>query len=65
MVARRFKGRCVSKITKEISILWRAAKAMHGQLGEELVRRAGVISFNPAASLPEQTLPPLQSTLLR
>ncbi|PGG98523.1 hypothetical protein AJ79_08837 [Helicocarpus griseus UAMH5409] len=49
----RFKNEMWSKIAEEMAIPWRAAEAMHWQLGyEEMARRAGVIPFalqsNPA-----------------
>src|SRR6266498_5961264 len=36
-----------SKVAEEMSIPWRAAEAMHWQLGEqEMARRAGVVPFS-------------------
>ena len=43
----RFKPEIWSKIAEEMAIPWRAAEAMHWQLGEqEMARRAGVVPFS-------------------
>jgi hypothetical protein len=40
-----------SKVAEEMSIPWRAAEAMHWQLGEgEMARRAGVTPFSLASA---------------
>jgi len=39
-----------SKVAEEMSIPWRAAEAMHWQLGQvEMARRAGVVPFSISA----------------
>lgn len=44
---RRFKAEMWSKVAEEMAIPWRAAEAMHWQLGEqEMARRAGVVPFS-------------------
>jgi hypothetical protein len=36
-----------SKVAEEMAVPWRAAEAMHWQLGEaDMTRRAGVVSFS-------------------
>ncbi|KAI9849412.1 MAG: hypothetical protein M1838_000155 [Thelocarpon superellum] len=46
-LARLFKHEMWSKIAEEMQIPWRAAEAMHWQLGEqEMARRAGVVPFS-------------------
>ncbi|KAL4898422.1 hypothetical protein BDV59DRAFT_197330 [Aspergillus ambiguus] len=43
----RFKAEMWSKVAEEMAIPWRAAEAMHWQLGEqEMARRAGVVPFS-------------------
>ena len=43
----RFKPEMWQQISKEMSIPWRAAEAMHWQLGEQdMARRAGVVPFS-------------------
>lgn len=43
----RFKAEMWSKIAEELSVPWRAAEAMHWQLGEQdMARRAGVTPFS-------------------
>ena len=43
----RFKADMWSKIAEELSVPWRAAEAMHWQLGEQdMARRAGVTPFS-------------------
>ncbi|KAH0547999.1 hypothetical protein GP486_008259 [Trichoglossum hirsutum] len=43
----RFKQEMWSKIAEEMAIPWRAAEAMHWQLGEQdMARRAGVVPFS-------------------
>src|SRR5271154_637393 len=60
----RFKADMWSKIAEEMSIPWRAAEAMHWQMGEqEMARRAGVTPFSLTANsglpfVPMTTLPP-------
>lgn len=40
-----------SKVAEEMAIPWRAAEAMHWQLGEqEMARRAGVVPFSLSSS---------------
>ncbi|EDN05931.1 predicted protein [Histoplasma mississippiense (nom. inval.)] len=53
----RFKSGMWAKIAEEMAIPWRAAEAMHWQLGEqEMARRAGTVpfSFSQPASEPPQ-----------
>ncbi|KAK2739160.1 hypothetical protein FQN55_009566 [Onygenales sp. PD_40] len=54
----RFKQEMWAKIAEEMAIPWRAAEAMHWQLGEqEMARRAGVIPFslsNPSSEPPQK-----------
>jgi hypothetical protein len=46
-VISRFKQEMWSKIAEEMAIPWRAAEAMHWQLGEQdMARRAGVAPFS-------------------
>ena len=41
-----------AKIAKEMGIPWRAAEAMHWQLGEEdIARRAGTVPFSHSSSV--------------
>ena len=50
-----------AKIAEEMSIPWRAAEAMHWQMGEhEMARRAGVTPFSltSLSGLPMTTVPP-------
>ncbi|TVY35925.1 hypothetical protein LOCC1_G006950 [Lachnellula occidentalis] len=43
----RFKPEMWSKVAEEMAIPWRAAEAMHWQLGEaDMARRAGVVPFS-------------------
>ncbi|KAI9857725.1 MAG: hypothetical protein M1824_004681 [Vezdaea acicularis] len=50
----RFKPDMWSKIAEEMAIPWRAAEAMHWQLGEqEMARRAGVVPFSLSNVNPE------------
>lgn len=66
----RFKPEMWAKVAEEMGVPWRAAEAMHWQLGEaEMARRAGVVPFslsNPTsesnASLPRSTQPPPPSS---
>ncbi|KAL4881512.1 hypothetical protein BJY04DRAFT_60549 [Aspergillus karnatakaensis] len=47
----RFKAEMWSKVAEEMAIPWRAAEAMHWQLGEqEMARRAGVVPFSLSTS---------------
>ena len=51
----RFKPEMWSKVAEEMAVPWRAAEAMHWQLGEnDMARRAGVVPF----SLSSVTLDP-------
>ncbi|KAF5017108.1 hypothetical protein F66182_11009 [Fusarium sp. NRRL 66182] len=46
----RFKPEMWAKVAEELAVPWRAAEAMHWQLGEtDMARRAGVIPFSLAA----------------
>jgi Myb-like DNA-binding domain len=46
-VCSRFKQDMWSKIAEEMTLPWRAAEAMHWQMGEqEMARRAGVVAFS-------------------
>jgi hypothetical protein len=64
----RFKADMWAKIATEMTLPWRAAEAMHWQMGEhEMAHRAGVTAFSlssnqpmPSGSLMRQ-LPRLQS----
>ncbi|TAQ85146.1 hypothetical protein B7494_g6536 [Chlorociboria aeruginascens] len=43
----RFKAEMWSKVAEEMAVPWRAAEAMHWQLGEsDMARRAGVVPFS-------------------
>src|SRR5271156_5357390 len=56
----RFKPEMWAKVAEELAVPWRAAEAMHWQLGEaDMARRAGVVPFslNPDSSGPG-TRPP-------
>ncbi|KAL2218328.1 MYB DNA-binding domain protein [Thermoascus aurantiacus ATCC 26904] len=47
----RFKAEMWAKVAEEMAIPWRAAEAMHWQLGEqEMARRAGVVPFSLSSS---------------
>lgn len=49
-IATRFKSEMWAKVAEELAVPWRAAEAMHWQLGEtEMARRAGVVPFSLAA----------------
>ncbi|KAM7218829.1 snRNA-activating protein complex subunit 4 [Rhypophila decipiens] len=51
----RFKPEMWAKVAEEMQVPWRAAEAMHWQLGEvDMARRAGVVPFSltPAAGEP-------------
>jgi len=57
LTTRRFKPEMWSKIAEEMAIPWRAAEAMHWQIGEqEMARRAGVVPFSLSSTAVE-TLP--------
>ncbi|KAI1915996.1 hypothetical protein LOZ53_000904 [Ophidiomyces ophidiicola] len=59
----RFKEEMWSRIAEEMAIPWRAAEAMHWQLGEtEMAQRAGVTPFS--FSTPPQTSPRLRRNTL-
>ncbi|KOS22956.1 snRNA-activating protein complex subunit 4 [Escovopsis weberi] len=46
----RFKADMWAKVAEELQVPWRAAEAMHWQLGEtDMARRAGVVPFSLAA----------------
>jgi hypothetical protein len=46
----RFKSEMWAKVAEELAVPWRAAEAMHWQLGEtDMARRAGVTPFSLAA----------------
>ncbi|CAD6505641.1 BgTH12-01131 [Blumeria graminis f. sp. triticale] len=48
----RFKPEIWAKVAEEMAVPWRAAEAMHWQLGEaEMARRAGVIPFSLSPSM--------------
>ncbi|KAF9774787.1 hypothetical protein IL306_007180, partial [Fusarium sp. DS 682] len=45
-----FKSEMLAKVAEELSVPWRAAEAMHWQLGKaDMARRAGVIPSSLAA----------------
>ena len=47
----RFKPEVWSKVAEEMAVPWRAAEAMHWQLGEaDMARRAGVVPFSLSAA---------------
>lgn len=51
---RRFKPEMWAKVAEEMQVPWRAAEAMHWQLGEvEMARRAGVTPFSLQTGGPE------------
>ncbi|EDN06863.1 hypothetical protein I7I51_05606 [Histoplasma capsulatum] len=55
----RFKSEMWAKIEEEMAMPWRAAEAMHWQLGEqEMARRAGTVPF----SFSQPTSEPLQAS---
>ncbi|EDN09607.1 predicted protein [Histoplasma mississippiense (nom. inval.)] len=55
----RFKSEMWAKIAEEMAMPWRAAEAMHWQLGEqEMARRAGTVPF----SFSQPTSEPLQAS---
>ncbi|ODA81701.1 hypothetical protein RJ55_00203 [Drechmeria coniospora] len=46
----RFKSEMWAKVAEELAVPWRAAEAMHWQLGEaDMARRAGVVPFSLAS----------------
>jgi hypothetical protein len=54
----RFKPEMWSKVAEEMAVPWRAAEAMHWQLGEQdMARRAGVTPFS-LSSVTNDTPPP-------
>ncbi|KAK2755677.1 hypothetical protein FQN54_005826 [Arachnomyces sp. PD_36] len=54
----RFKPEMWAKIAEEMAIPWRAAEAMHWQLGEqEMARRAGVVPFSLSSATPPDPSP--------
>jgi hypothetical protein len=51
----RFKPEMWAKVAEEMAVPWRAAEAMHWQLGEaDMARRAGVVPFSLSSSAVEQ-----------
>ncbi|KAJ5984386.1 hypothetical protein N7481_006485 [Penicillium waksmanii] len=55
----RFKAEMWSKVAEEMAIPWRAAEAMHWQLGEqEMARRAGVVPFSLSSTAINPPPPP-------
>ncbi|KAK8094519.1 hypothetical protein PG997_001204 [Apiospora hydei] len=59
----RFKPEMWAKVAEEMAIPWRAAEAMHWQLGEhDMARRAGVVPFALSAARPiitrKESMPP-------
>ncbi len=57
--ASRLKPEMWSKVAEEMQIPWRAAEAMHWQLGEQdMARRAGVVPFSLSSSAVETLSPP-------
>ena len=64
-VCSRFKQDMWSKIAEEMTLPWRAAEAMHWQMGEqEMACRAGVVAFSLSnnQSTPPSSLPPRSHT---
>ncbi|PLB45363.1 hypothetical protein P170DRAFT_365808 [Aspergillus steynii IBT 23096] len=54
----RFKAEMWSKVAEEMAIPWRAAEAMHWQLGEqEMARRAGVVPFSLSSTAVDPPAP--------
>ncbi|KAK4069648.1 hypothetical protein Purlil1_13667 [Purpureocillium lilacinum] len=52
----RFKAEMWAKVAEELQVPWRAAEAMHWQLGEvDIARRAGVVPFSLTSSTAEST----------
>lgn len=50
LTALRFKPEMWAKVAEELAVPWRAAEAMHWQLGEnDMARRAGVVPFSLSA----------------
>ncbi|KAB8256371.1 hypothetical protein BDV32DRAFT_96546 [Aspergillus pseudonomiae] len=59
----RFKAEMWSKVAEEMAIPWRAAEAMHWQLGEqEMARRAGVVPFSLSSSAIDPPTPRARRT---
>ncbi|KAI9048110.1 hypothetical protein LZ554_007906 [Drepanopeziza brunnea f. sp. 'monogermtubi'] len=55
----RFKPEMWSKVAEEMAVPWRAAEAMHWQLGEaDMARRAGVIPFSLSSVSTDVPPPP-------
>ncbi|TVY13261.1 hypothetical protein LARI1_G009080, partial [Lachnellula arida] len=55
----RFKPEMWSKVAEEMAIPWRAAEAMHWQLGEaDMARRAGVVPFTLSSATLDTPPPP-------
>ncbi|EFW22494.1 hypothetical protein CPSG_00393 [Coccidioides posadasii str. Silveira] len=62
----RFKEEMWSRIAEEMAIPWRAAEAMHWQLGEaEMAQRAGVTPFSFSAPLRQSSPRARRNTLSR
>ncbi|KAK3898207.1 hypothetical protein C8A05DRAFT_38211, partial [Staphylotrichum tortipilum] len=56
----RFKPEMWAKVAEEMQVPWRAAEAMHWQLGEiDMARRAGVVPFSLNMTSNEPQGPPL------
>ena len=54
----RFKPEMWSKVAEEMAVPWRAAEAMHWQLGEaDMARRAGVVPFSLSSGSLDTTPP--------
>ncbi|EED15055.1 MYB DNA-binding domain protein [Talaromyces stipitatus ATCC 10500] len=57
----RFKAEMWAKVAEEMAIPWRAAEAMHWQLGEqEMARRAGVVPFSLSSGSSIEPAPKLR-----
>lgn len=49
-LSNRFKSDIWAKVAEELAVPWRAAEAMHWELGEaDMARRAGVLPFSLTA----------------
>ena len=62
----RFKADMWAKIAEEMTLPWRAAEAMHWQMGEhEMARRAGVTAFSLSNNQQQQhqAMPPHTSSI--
>jgi len=55
----RFQAEMWSKIAEEMTVPWRAAEAMHWQIGEQdMARRAGITAFSLSSNQNLQTARP-------